>query len=135
MSFAGKRSSGRRSASSAAARQLAGDASRDAALTRTDISVAPAVTVSNPRTGARVEQRREWDPDELMGDIKERTAYADASRSEWLSEWGERPTGAHENDRPAWRGGGLAPNRRTPPEAETRAARPRPVPILSLIHI
>jgi hypothetical protein len=132
MSFAGKRSSGRRSASSAAARQLAGDASRDAALTRTDISVAPAVTVSNPRTGARVEQRREWDPDELMGDIKERTAYADASRSEWLSEWGERPTGAHENDRPAWRGGGLAPNRRTPPEAETRAARPRPVPIVPL---
>ena len=132
MSFAGKRSSGRPSASSAAARQLAGDASRDAALTRTDISVAPAVTVSNPRTGARVEQRREWDPDELMGDIKERTAYADASRSEWLSEWGERPTGAHENDRPAWRGGGLAPNRRTPPEAETRAARPRPVPIVPL---
>ena len=33
-------------------------------------------------------------------------SFADDESSEWLSEWGDAPRGAHETDRPGWRGGG-----------------------------
>ena len=53
-------------------------------------------------------------------------SFADDESSEWLSEWGEAPRGAHETDRPGWRGGGKAPNR-VPSKTHAKASRPLPV--------
>ena len=56
-------------------------------------------------------------------------SFADDESSEWLSEWGEAPRGAHETDRPGWRGGGKAPNR-VPSKTHAKASRPLPVAVV-----
>ena len=134
MSFAGRRTRGASARDGAREAARRGEASRHdpssaVALTRYDVDMTSAMSVSNPRTGATVAQRRRWDPDELLDGVRERTAYApDDAESEWMSEWGEAPAGAHESDRPGWRGGGVAPNRRR--VASARVERPRPVAVV-----
>ena len=56
-------------------------------------------------------------------------SFADDESSEWLSEWGDAPRGAHETDRPGWRGGGKAPNR-VPSKTRAKASRPLPVAVV-----
>ena len=41
--------------------------------------------------------------------VEPSSSFADDESSEWLSEWGEAPRGAHETDGPGWRGGGKRP--------------------------
>ena len=134
MSFAGRRTRGASARDGAREAARRGEASRHdpssaVALTRYDVDMTPAMSVSNPRTGTAVAQRRRWDPDELLDGVRERTVYApDNAESEWMSEWGEAPAGAHESDRPGWRGGGVAPNRRR--VASARVERPRPIAVV-----
>ena len=57
--------------------------------------------------------------------------FVDNESSEWLSEWGEAPRGAHEGNKPGWRGGGSAPDRTT---KNTKPAKPeRPLPLSSVV--
>ena len=50
-------------------------------------------------------------------------SFADDESSEWLSELGEAPRGAHEMDRLGWRGGGKAPYR-VPSKTHAKSSRP-----------
>ena len=61
--------------------------------------------------------------------VEPSSSFADDESSEWLSEWGEAPRGAHETDRPGWRGGGKAPNR-VPSKTHAKASRPLPVAVV-----
>jgi hypothetical protein len=74
-------------------------------------------------------QRRFVEAQNIRGS-SEASGFVDQDSSEWLSAWGEAPRGAHEGEKPGWRGGGLAVNKVAPNKKQTKASRPAPVTVV-----